>query len=121
MNEFHRYVLSIFVNIYNTDAEKFTSYYEILGLITAYYQQTNTPITTDDIYRAVKYLIDIGFLEVADASSYRLSLTGKMYWDYNLTESNNLSSEIKRVKGIANIALLISLFSLAVLLFERLR
>lgn len=120
MNEFHRYILSVFVNIYNTDTEKFTSYYEFLGLVTTYYQQTNTPLTPEDVHGAVKYLIDIGFLDVID-TSYRLSLTGKMYWDYNLTDSTNLSGELKRVKGTANIALLVSLVSLALLFLERLK
>ena len=117
MNEFHRYVLSIFVNIYNTDSEKFTDYYHILGLLTEYYQQANTPITPEDIHGAVKYLIEIGFLEVSE-TSYRLSQTGKMYWDYNLTDSTNVSSELNLVKRRANIALAVSLVGLAWVLFE---
>ena len=122
MNEFHRTILSLFVNIYNTDPGRFTGYYEIVNLITAYYQQSNTAITMDDIYQGVKHLIDLGFLEVletGDGLSYRLSLTGNIFWDYNETAANDIDGDVKRIKRVANFALLISVISIVLVLLER--
>ena len=122
MNEFHRTILSLFVNIYNTDPGRFTGYYEIANLITAYYQQSNTAITMDDIYLGVKHLIDLGFLEVletGDGLSYRLSLTGNIFWDYNETAANDIDGDVKRIKRVANFALLISVISIVLVLLER--
>jgi len=48
VNEFYRYVLSIFVNLNTTNPGEYTGYYEILELITTYYQQYDMSISTDD-------------------------------------------------------------------------
>ena len=120
MNDFHRYLLSTFVDFHNLDPERFIDYYELLAMLKERYQEANLAITDQEICDGITYLIGIGFLEVYE-TSYRLSPTGKVYWEYNLSETSNLTGEINKAKSRANLALLLALVSFGALVFLYLR
>lgn len=122
MDDYQRDILSIFVDLQDSSPGEYVRYHQIVRLISAYYKQSKVSISTDEIDDAINGLIDDGYLE-GMGTSYRLSAMGKLYWDYNsiFTEVSNLKGQLGQTKGLANLALLLSLTALAGLVFLYLR
>jgi hypothetical protein len=122
MDNYQRDILSIFVDLQEGSPGEFVRYHQIVRLISAYYKQAKVSISTDEIDDAINSLIDDGYLE-GMGTSYRLSAMGKLYWDYNsmLAEVSSLSGQVRQAKGLANLAMWLSLAALAGLVFLFLR
>ena len=123
MNDFQRYILSIFVDLQEESPGEFIRYYKIVQLIQTNFRQAKLSLTTEQIDDAINDLIDDGFLE-GMGTSYRLSAMGKIYWENNslLTEVNNLAAEVKKAKSLATLALIAAMISAAaVVLFQLLK
>ena len=117
MDDFQRYILSIFVDLEEKNPGEFIRYYKIVELLKTNFRQSKLSLTTDEIDEAINMLIDDGYLE-GMGTSYRLSAMGRVYWENNslLTEVNNLSAEVKKVRQMAVLALMASLASIALVL-----
>lgn len=123
MDDFQRYILSIFVDLQESDPGEFTRYYKAVELIQANFRKAKLSITTDQIDEAINMLIDDGYLE-GMGTSYRLSAMGKVYWENHslLEEVERLTAEVKKARQMATLALIASLISIvAVMLFQILR
>ncbi len=123
MDDFQRYILSIFVDLEEKNPGEFIRYYKIVELIQTNFREAKLDITTEQIDEAVNMLIDDGYLEVM-GTSYRLSAVGRIYWENHslLAEVKELTAEVKKTKDIALLALVGSALSIAaVLLFQMLR
>jgi hypothetical protein len=123
MDEFQRYILSIFVDLQESNPGEFTRYYKAVDLIQTNFRKAKLSITTDQIDEAINMLIDDGYLE-GMGTSYRLSAMGKVYWENHslLEEVNRLTAEVKKARQMATLALIASLISIAaVLLLQVLR
>ena len=123
MDDFQRYILSIFVDLQEESPGEFIRYYKIVQLIQTNFRQARLSLTTEQIDDAINDLIDDGFLE-GMGTSYRISAMGKIYWENSslLTEVANLTAEVKRVKSMATLALIAALLSAAaVVAFQLLR
>ena len=114
MDDFQRYILSIFVDLQEESPGEFIRYYKIVQLIQTNFRQARLSLTTEQIDDAINDLIDDGFLE-GMGTSYRISAMGKIYWENSslLTEVANLTAEVKRVKSMATLALIAALLSAA--------
>ena len=123
MDDFQRYILSIFVDLQESSPGEFTRYYKAVDLIQTNFRKSKLSITTEQIDEAINMLIDDGYLE-GMGTSYRLSAMGKVYWENHslLEEVNRLTEEVKKARQISTLALIASLISIAaVLLFQLLR
>jgi hypothetical protein len=123
MDDFQRYILSIFVDLQESNPGEFTRYYKAVELIQTNFRKAKLSITTDQIDEAINMLIDDGYLE-GMGTSYRLSAMGKVYWENHslLEEVNRLTTEVKKARQMATLALMVSLVSIAaVLLLQILR
>lgn len=123
MDDFQRYILSIFVDLQESSPGEFTRYYKAVDLIRTNFRKSKLSITTEQIDEAINMLIDDGYLE-GMGTSYRLSAMGKVYWENHslLEEVNRLTEEVKKARQISTLALIASLISIAaVLLFQILR
>jgi len=123
MDEFQRYILSIFVDLQESNPGEFIRYYKAVEKLQTNFRQAKLSITTDQIDEAINMLIDDGFLE-GMGTSYRLSAMGKIYWENHslLDEVNKLTAEVKKARQMATFALIASLVSIAVvLLFQLLK
>jgi hypothetical protein len=122
MDDFKRYILSLFVDLQEESPGEFTRYYKIVQLIQTNFRQAKLPLTTEQIDDAINELIDDGFLE-GMGTSYRLSAMGKIYWENHslLEDVKTLTKEVKRAKGWAMLALVVSLAGLGLAIFGFLR
>ena len=122
MDDTQRDILSIFVDLQESSPGEYVRYHQIVRMISSFYKRSKVSISTDEIDDAINDLIDDGYLE-GMGTSYRLSAMGKLYWDYNsiFAEFNNLHGQVKQAKGLANLALWLSLAALAGLVFLYLR
>ncbi len=123
MDEFQDYILSIFVDLQESNPGEFIRYYKAVELIQKNFREAKLSITTDQIDEALNMLIDDGFLEVM-GTSYRLSAMGKVYWDNQSlqAEVNKLTTEVNKARQMAMLALAASAFSIiAVILFQILK
>ncbi len=123
MDDFQRYILSIFVDLQEKTPGEFIRYYKIVELLQKNFRQARLSLTEDEVDDALNALIDDGFLEVL-GTSYRLSAMGKVFWENQslVTQVNNLTAEIKRVKEMAMLALFGAAISIAaVLLFQMMK
>ena len=117
MDEFQSYILSIFVELQESNPGEFTRYYKAVELIQTNFRKAKLSITTDQIDEAINMLIDDGYLE-GMGTSYRLSAMGKVYWENHslLEDVNRLTAEVKKARQMATLALIASLISIAALL-----
>ncbi len=123
MDEFQSYILSIFVDLQESNPGEFIRYYKAVELIQKNFREAKLSITTDQIDEALNMLIDDGFLEVM-GTSYRLSAMGKVYWENQSLqeEVDTLTTEVKKARQMATLALIVSAISIAaVVLFQFLR
>ena len=123
MNDFQRYILSIFVDLQESNAGEFIRYYKAVEMIQTNFRKAKLSITTEQIDEAINMLIDDGYLE-GMGTSYRLSAMGKVYWENHslLDEVNELKAEVKKARQLATLALIVSAVSIvAVVLFQILR